>query len=82
MKETFQPYQYETITFWALREQRAFSRKHAPNFGISYRVDEIELDIHLSNDEKLIVMHDDRVDKTADGYGKNIRYDLRADKQA
>ncbi|MEM0123412.1 MAG: glycerophosphodiester phosphodiesterase family protein, partial [Conexivisphaerales archaeon] len=43
-----------------------------PSFklGISYGIDGIELDIHLSNDEKLIVMHDDTVDRTTDGHGK------------
>lgn len=43
-----------------------------PSFrlGISYGMDGIELDIHLSKDGKLIVMHDDTVDRTTDGHGK------------
>jgi len=43
-----------------------------PSFklGISYGVDGIELDIHLSKDKKLIVMHDETVDRTTDGHGK------------
>ncbi|MDG6928084.1 MAG: glycerophosphodiester phosphodiesterase [Nitrososphaerota archaeon] len=43
-----------------------------PSFrlGISYGVDGIELDAHLSKDGKLVVMHDDAVDRTTDGHGK------------
>ena len=38
--------------------------------GVSYGVDGIELDIHLSNDRKMVVMHEDTVDRTTDGHGK------------
>ncbi len=43
-----------------------------PSFrlGISYGIDGIELDVHLSKDNKLIVMHDETVDRTTDGHGK------------
>lgn len=33
-------------------------------------VDAVELDVHLSADERLVVIHDDRVDRTTDGNGQ------------
>ena len=42
--------------------------------GIKYALDlgvkAIEIDIHLSSDEELIVIHDDTVDRTTNGQGK------------
>jgi glycerophosphoryl diester phosphodiesterase len=35
-------------------------------------VDGIEFDVHLSKDHELIIMHDDRVDRTTDGTGAII----------
>jgi glycerophosphoryl diester phosphodiesterase len=32
-------------------------------------VDQVEIDVHLTRDGKLIVMHDERVDRTTDGRG-------------
>ena len=32
--------------------------------------DMVELDVHLSRDGRLVVIHDDRIDRTADGTGK------------
>lgn len=39
---------------------------HAVRLG----VDAVELDVHLSADERLVVVHDERVDRTTDGSGK------------
>ncbi len=38
--------------------------------GLELGADSIELDIHLSRDEELIVMHDDDVTRTTDGKGQ------------
>ena len=42
------------------------------SFHLAYESDfsMIELDIHLSKDNRLVVMHDDSVDRTTDGSGK------------
>lgn len=37
--------------------------------GLQVGVDVVELDVHLSRDDQLIVMHDPRVDRTTDGSG-------------
>lgn len=44
--------------------------------AIGMGVDYIELDVHLSQDDSLIVMHDHRVDRTTDGEGdiENLTY--------
>jgi len=39
-------------------------------------VDGIEFDVHLSKDEELIIMHDERVDRTTDGTGTIINLTL------
>ncbi len=39
------------------------------SIAISYGVDGVELDVHLSKDGHVIVMHDDKVDRTTDGKG-------------
>ena len=43
---------------------RAFER------AIELKVDIIEMDVQLSKDSKLVVVHDDTVDRTTDGKGK------------
>ncbi|MGC9208381.1 MAG: glycerophosphodiester phosphodiesterase [Nitrososphaeria archaeon] len=42
-----------------------------PSFrtAVEYGVDGVELDVHLSKDGEVIVMHDDRVDRTTNGSG-------------
>ncbi|MDG6964607.1 MAG: glycerophosphodiester phosphodiesterase [Nitrososphaerota archaeon] len=37
--------------------------------AVEMGVDGIELDVHLSKDGELVVMHDDTVDRTTDGHG-------------
>jgi glycerophosphoryl diester phosphodiesterase len=39
-------------------------------YALDLKVKAIEIDIHLSLDEKLIVIHDDTVDRTTNGSGK------------
>lgn len=39
-------------------------------YAIGLGVDAVECDVHLSSDGKLIVMHDDTVDRTTDGAGR------------
>jgi len=39
-------------------------------YALSLGVNSAEVDVHLSNDEQLIVMHDATVDRTTDGTGK------------
>ncbi|QKS70076.1 glycerophosphodiester phosphodiesterase [Paenalkalicoccus suaedae] len=54
---------------------RGFSAKYPENTMIAFRkaqeahVDGIELDIQLTQDEKLIVMHDETLDRTTNGNG-------------
>lgn len=38
--------------------------------AVDLRADMIELDVHLTRDKQLIVMHDSTVDRTTDGKGK------------
>jgi len=40
-------------------------------------VDGIEFDVHLSKDQELIIMHDERVDRTTDGTGAIIDLTLK-----
>ena len=42
----------------------------AIDFALSANADYIEIDVHLSNDNKIIVIHDFTVDRTTDGTGK------------
>lgn len=37
--------------------------------ALEYNVDLFEIDVHLSNDKKIIVMHDEKVDRTTTGTG-------------
>jgi glycerophosphoryl diester phosphodiesterase len=37
--------------------------------AIALGVDQIELDVHLTRDQQLVVMHDDKVDRTTNGHG-------------
>ena len=43
--------------------------------------DGFELDVHLSKDGELIVMHDETVDRTTDGHGKIQAFTLKELKQ-
>ncbi|MBT4096261.1 MAG: hypothetical protein HOM68_16430 [Gemmatimonadetes bacterium] len=38
--------------------------------AVALRVECIELDVHLSRDGELVIIHDDRVDRTSDGSGE------------
>ncbi|WP_298634825.1 glycerophosphodiester phosphodiesterase [uncultured Umboniibacter sp.] len=46
-------------------ENTLIAFRHAVAIGASV----LELDVHLSSDEKLVVIHDDRVDRTTNGKG-------------
>ena len=37
--------------------------------AIKYKVDLFEIDVHLSKDKKIIVIHDETVDRTTNGKG-------------
>ena len=43
-----------------------------PAFAEAVRIgaDGIELDVHLTKDEQIVVIHDEEVDRTKDWYGK------------
>ena len=43
--------------------------------------DGFELDVHLSRDGELIVMHDETVDRTTDGHGQIQSFTLKELKQ-
>lgn len=49
--------------------------------GIQYAIDcgvkAIEIDVHKSKDEKLIVIHDDTLERTTDGKGKILDFTLK-----
>ncbi|QTD42919.1 glycerophosphodiester phosphodiesterase family protein [Sporosarcina sp. Te-1] len=49
---------------YAPENTRAAFRK-----GVDLQADYLECDVHLSKDDELIVMHDDKVDRTTDGKG-------------
>ena len=46
------------------------------NYALSLGVDRAEIDVHLSQDQHLIVMHDATVDRTTDGTGKIADFTL------
>jgi glycerophosphoryl diester phosphodiesterase len=55
---------------------RGFSGKYPENTMLAFKkavteakVDGIELDVHLSKDDKLVIIHDEKVDRTTDGTG-------------
>ena len=54
---------------------RGYSAKYPENTlaafqaAIDLQVDGIELDVHVSKDNQLVVIHDERVDRTTDGTG-------------
>ncbi len=45
--------------------------------AISFKVDMIECDAHLTKDNKVIIMHDDTLDRTTTGKGKVSDYTLK-----
>ena len=54
---------------------RGFSGKYPENTMLSFRkaveagVDGIELDVHLTKDNRLVIIHDETIDRTSDGTG-------------
>ncbi|MCE5263392.1 MAG: glycerophosphodiester phosphodiesterase [Deltaproteobacteria bacterium] len=54
---------------------RGYSARYPENTLLAFEnavaagADVIELDVHLSRDGRLVVIHDDRIDRTADGTG-------------
>lgn len=54
---------------------RGYSTRYPENTLLAFEkafaagADMIELDVHLSGDGRLVVIHDDRIDRTADGTG-------------
>ena len=38
-------------------------------FSARIKIDGVEFDVHLTKDKQIIVMHDDNVQRTTDGYG-------------
>lgn len=56
----------------------AFPENTLPAFEEAVRVkaDGIELDVHFSKDHELIVMHDEKIDRTTDGTGQIRHYTL------
>ena len=54
---------------------RGFSGRYPENTMLAFEkaieagCDGIELDVHLSSDGELVIIHDERVDRTADGVG-------------
>lgn len=54
---------------------RGYSSRYPENTMLAFEMalaagaDMIELDVHLSRDGRLVVIHDDRIDRTADGKG-------------
>lgn len=44
--------------------------------AIENKVDGIELDVHLSKDQELVIMHDDTLNRTTNGKGKIADYTL------
>jgi glycerophosphoryl diester phosphodiesterase len=54
---------------------RGYSTRYPENTLLAFEkalaagADMIELDVHLSRDGRLVVIHDDRIDRTADGTG-------------
>ena len=46
-------------------ENTCLSIKKAIDLG----VDQIEIDVHLTRDQQLVVIHDQTVDRTTDGHG-------------
>ena len=62
---------------------RGFSGKYPENTMLAFRkaiecgADGIELDVHFSKDGELVVIHDERIDRTCDGEGFVCDYTYR-----
>ncbi|MDR2465669.1 MAG: glycerophosphodiester phosphodiesterase [Streptococcaceae bacterium] len=62
---------------------RGYRGKYPENTCLAFQkaveigADGIELDVHLSKDQQLVVMHDERIDRTTDGTGYIQEYSLR-----
>lgn len=50
---------------------------HAFDIGMAARADVLEIDVRISRDLEVIVIHDARVDRTTDGTGKVLDFTLR-----
>src|SRR5690554_4717881 len=65
-----------------LYAHRGLSGEYPENTMISFqhaaeaRFDGIELDVQLTRDGQLVVIHDETVDRTTDGSGKVLSYSL------
>lgn len=44
--------------------------------AIEFGVDFVEIDVHLSKDKKIVVIHDDKVDRTTNGRGYVLEFNL------
>lgn len=45
-------------------------------YAVGLGVDAVECDVHLARDGKLVVMHDEKVDRTTNGSGRIVEMDL------
>ena len=74
------------MNYWTQSEKniyvaahRGCSTKYPENTMAAFRaaveaeVDQIEIDVHETKDGELVIIHDDKVDRTTDGKGKVIR---------
>lgn len=61
----------------------AYPENTLPAFeeAVRLKADGIELDVHFSKDKELIVMHDEKIDRTTDGSGNICSYTLKELKQ-
>ena len=74
-------HQKNTIKFWAHRGcSMAYPENTLEAFGAAAKIEGltgVELDVQLSKDGKLVVIHDEKVDRTTNGTGRVCDYTLK-----
>ena len=64
--------QWEMTKIWAHRGASAYAPENtleAFELAVKMGADGVELDVHIARDGELVVAHDERVDRVADGSG-------------
>ena len=51
-------------------------------YALAFRPGRVEIDVHLSRDNQLVVMHDETVDRTTNGTGKIADFEGRHHRRA
>ncbi len=64
---------------WAHRGASAYAPENtleAFQLAVDQKADGVELDVQMTKDGKLVVIHDETIDRTSDGHGRVMDYTL------